>query len=81
MPLYFFHTQTSSRVSDEEGMELPNMRSAQHEAIRTAGEMMRDGVDVFWGTRPWSVTVTNDAGLILLEIEMDGVAAPAFPDR
>jgi hypothetical protein len=73
MPRYFFHTQTETRTSDDEGLELANDICARREAVRTCGEMMRDAPEGFWGTRPWVVTVTNDVGRVMWEIYMDGV--------
>ena len=75
MPRYFFHTQTTSRLSDEEGLELLGPVEARREAIRTCGEIIRDCADAFWGSRPWSVTVTDPEGLILWDISVNGSAA------
>jgi hypothetical protein len=58
-------------------VELADKRDARKQAIVTCGQMMRDDPDLFWGSRPWGVTVTDAAGLILWEISMDGVTAPA----
>lgn len=77
MPRYFFHSQTDTRATDDEGQELSDHVEARREAIRTCGEMMRDCPEPFWGSRPWSVTVTDEDGLILWEIYMDGVASAA----
>lgn len=38
---------------------------------------MKDAAISFWGSRPWSVSVTDPQGLVLWEIFMDGVASPA----
>ncbi len=80
MPLYFFHSQTDTRMTDFEGTELPGPKEARAEAISTCGQMMHDAPDVFWGSRPWSVTVTDSAGLILWEITMDGVSSVSAPE-
>lgn len=80
MPRYYFHTQTVSRITGAEGMELSDILAARAEAIRTSGELVRDGVATFWGSRPWSVTVTNAVGAILLEIETHGHASTVLPD-
>jgi ElaB/YqjD/DUF883 family membrane-anchored ribosome-binding protein len=77
MPRYFFHSQTDARMTDMEGYELATPQEARQQAIETCGQMMVDAADAFWGTRPWTVTVTDAAGLILWEISMDGFAAPA----
>lgn len=79
MPRFYFHTDTETRSTDLEGIELSTPLEARREAIRTCGEMMRDCPESFWGSRPWSVTVTDAAGLILWEIGMDGIASAAAP--
>jgi hypothetical protein len=64
-------------MTDPEGYELATPGEARQQAIQTCRQMMVDAADSFWGTRPWSVTVTDADGLILWEISMDGFAAPA----
>jgi hypothetical protein len=77
MPRFFFHTETDVRTTDTEGLEFPGYEEAKHEAIRTAGQMMRDTPKTFWGSRPWSVSVTNADGLIMWEIYLDGQSSAA----
>jgi hypothetical protein len=77
MPRYFFHSQTDTRHTNTDGMELAGPVEARREAIRTCGEMMRDAPEGFWGSRPWHVTVTDASGLVLWEIMMDGNASAA----
>jgi hypothetical protein len=77
MALFFFHTQTDIRVTDTEGMEFPGYIEARREAIRTCGQMLQDAPEIFWGSRPWSVSVTDATGLILWEIHLDGQASAA----
>jgi len=80
MPLYFFHTQTDTRYTDREGTMFEHPAQARREAIQVCGEMMREAPETFWGTRPWTVTVTDGAGLVLWEISMDGAATAAAPE-
>uniref|UniRef100_UPI0035CA28F7 DUF6894 family protein n=1 Tax=uncultured Sphingomonas sp. TaxID=158754 RepID=UPI0035CA28F7 len=75
MALYFFHTQTDTRETDSEGTEFATPLEARAEAIVTCGHMMKDAAESFWGSRPWSVTVTDANGLILWELSMDGFAS------
>jgi hypothetical protein len=77
MPRYFFHSQTETRATDEEGLELDGPLEARRQAIQTCGEMIRECPEGFWGTRPWSITVTDSSGLVLWEIYIDGVASAA----
>jgi hypothetical protein len=77
MPQFFFHTETDHRSTDTEGIEYPGYVEARREGIRTAGQMMQDAPEVFWGSRPWSVSITDADGLILWEIHLDGQSTPA----
>ncbi len=72
----FFHTQTDTRSSDDEGTELSGAVGAWEKAIWICGQMTQDCSDGLWGSRPCSVTVTDAAGLILWDIFVDGVAGP-----
>lgn len=80
MPRFFFHTETEIRSTDTVGTECLDHIQARREAIRTCGQMMHDCAEGFWGSRPWRVTVTDSAGLVLWEILMDGSAAPAVSE-
>lgn len=74
---FYFHTETDVRITDDEGMEFPGYAEARREAIRTCGQMMQDAPEVFWGSRPWNVSVTDAKGLILWEIYVDGQTSAA----
>lgn len=77
MALYFFHIQTDTRDTDVEGTEFATALEARARAIVLCGELMKDAAESFWGTRPWSVTVTGANGLILWDLFMNGFASPA----
>lgn len=77
MARYFFHLQTDSYSTDDMGVELASAAEARAQAIITCGQMLKDDPRNFWGSRPWSVTVANEAGLILWQLSMDGFASPA----
>jgi hypothetical protein len=47
MALYFFHMQTDTRFSDQEGTEFASPVEARAQAIITCGEMMRDAANGF----------------------------------
>ena len=79
MPKYYFHTDTLTRTTDPEGTVLPGALEARRQAIATCGEMMKDSPEGFWGSKPWSVTVTDAVGLILWELNIDGSATAAAP--
>ncbi|WP_288935455.1 hypothetical protein [uncultured Sphingomonas sp.] len=77
MPRFFFHTETDVRHTDVEGVEFPSFDEARRDAIRTAGILLKDAPNGFWNSRPWTVTVTDEKGLILWTIELDGQSSPA----
>jgi hypothetical protein len=77
LPKYYFHTSTDARLTDDEGFECATPADARRMAIRTCSELIHGSEDSFWGTRPWAVTVTDDAGVIMYEIAVDGFASGA----
>ncbi len=81
MPRYFFHTESHVRTSDDDGLELPDIHSARVAAARSVAELLRGHADLFWGSKPWSMTVTDDGGLILFSLEVHGHSSPAIPDQ
>jgi hypothetical protein len=43
MPRYFFHIRTGDHLNrDDEGVVLPSLEAAQAEALRSAGDLIRD---------------------------------------
>jgi hypothetical protein len=72
MARYFFHTDSIKRYNDPTGEELPGLVEARATAARSIAEMLRDDATVFWGTRPWAMTVTDATGLIFFSIEVHG---------
>ena len=77
MSQFFFHTESDVRHSDDLGADLPDMESARAEAVQLCGAMMKDGARKFWGTKPWTMTVTDATGLIFFTLEVHGQDAPA----
>jgi hypothetical protein len=79
MPRFFYHTQTDKRLSDPSGTEYATLVDARRAAIKTCAELIHEAPEQFWGSRPWTVTVTDEAGLIMWEVIMHGVAGAASP--
>ncbi len=77
MPRFYFHTETDVRTTDYEGHDCASYLDARREGIATCGQMMRDAPDSFWGSRPWSVSITDADNLILWEIHIDGQPSSA----
>jgi ElaB/YqjD/DUF883 family membrane-anchored ribosome-binding protein len=77
MARFFFHQQSTIRITDMEGSELPDHVEARRQAVLTCSKMVQESPDGFWGSRPWTVTVTDAIGLILWEVSMDGQGTAA----
>lgn len=50
---------------------------ARAQTIVMCTQMVKDAPEGFWASRPWTVTVTDAAGLVLWETSVDGFASPA----
>ncbi|WP_028966930.1 DUF6894 family protein [Sphingomonas phyllosphaerae] len=77
MMRYFFHSETDNRSTDGEGVELDTPEQARREGIQMCAQMMHDAPKSFWGSRPWSVTITDEAGLVLWNINIDASESAA----
>lgn len=69
MPRYHFNSVDGQVDRDADGMVLPDVRAARLEAVRYAGELLRDDPDRLWQSGQWSIDVTNDAGERVFAIE------------
>jgi hypothetical protein len=71
MPRYFFNITDGETVIDEHGYEMENLAAARHEAMVSAGEMLRD-YRPSWTGAVWEMWVTDrpgDAGATLLSLK------------
>ena len=60
MPRYYFHIEDSRTEIDQVGMELPDLQAAREEAVRAAGELLRNGAGKgLWSGKPWRMWVTQ----------------------
>lgn len=60
MPRYFFHVRDGTTILDTEGTELPDIYTAQEQAIRTSGEILRDMGARFWDGTEWRMEVNDE---------------------
>lgn len=65
MPRYFFHIMDGTAVRDEDGTELPDVYTAQAEAIRLSGEVLRDLGGRFWDGTAWRLEVEDERARVL----------------
>lgn len=80
MPHYFFHVIDGYSDYDAEGTELPDIYAAQHQAVRTSGEILRDMGAKFWDGTEWKLEVTDEQGRILLTLRFSAEEHPALTD-
>jgi len=65
MPRFYFNVYDGKSSLDVQGFELPNWEAARIEAIRLAGEILRDEADYIARHEDWRIEVTDSTGLIL----------------
>ena len=75
MPRYFFHTDDRT---DAEGTELASVEVAKCSAVTLAGKIICEKPERFWDKAEWSMTVTDDRGLTLLQLQIIGTEAPVI---
>lgn len=84
MPRFHFHIQDGRRVSDEEGVELTDLRTARRYALRYLVEILRDSEADFWRDKAFILTTTDDEGHVLFTIDVrasdSARVAQASPD-
>jgi hypothetical protein len=80
MPRYFFHVLDGYSTRDAEGTELPDIYAAQHLAIRTSGEMLRNMGARFWDGTEWKLNVTDEQGQVLFVLRFSAEEVAASTD-
>jgi hypothetical protein len=75
MPRFHFHTPD---LQDDDGHTLPSLEVAKCEAIQLAGRMICEHADGFWDRGEWAMTVTDERGLILFQLQIVGTESPAI---
>ena len=60
MPRFHFHVLDGAALTDTTGAELPDINAAKVEAIKFAGGVLLDGIDVsIWQGNPWHIVVND----------------------
>lgn len=80
MRRYFFHVHDGYSSRDEDGTELPDIYTAQAEAIRLSGEILRDMGAKFWSGTHWQLEVADERGAILFVLTFSAEERPALTD-
>lgn len=80
MPRYFYHVYDGYSSLDTDGTELPDIYTAQAQAIRTSGEILRDMGARFWDGTAWRMEVADERGQILFVLRFSAEEQPALTD-
>jgi ABC-type taurine transport system substrate-binding protein len=60
MPRYYFHIDDDRTHIDRIGVELADLEAARDEAVRAAGQILRDGAAKdLWSGKPWRMWITR----------------------
>jgi hypothetical protein len=80
VPRYFFHVMDGKAIIDDTGMELDSMHEVRHQAIRTAGEILSEGI-ASWSGVTWRMSVADESGTVVYSVEFSAADAPTRPVR
>jgi hypothetical protein len=80
MPRYFFNVEDGYSSPDLEGVELPDIYSAQAQAIRMSGEILRDMGAKFWNGTAWKMEVADVWGHTLFVLRFSAEEHPVTTD-
>jgi hypothetical protein len=69
LPRYYFIIDNGSLIPDDDGTELPDLQTAQSEAVKAAGELLKDLHGRLWeGERTWQMHVTDAQHMLLFSL-------------
>ena len=80
MPRYFFHVYDGYSSLDQDGTKFPDIYTAQAQAIRTSGEILRDMGAQFWDGAAWRLEVADARGQVLFVLHFSAEERPALTD-
>ena len=81
MPRYFFNIHDGHSSPDTEGLELLNWQVARRQAVRFAGEILKEEAERLPSGEEWKIEVANARGLILFRLDIcctEGAAVKSF---
>lgn len=70
MPRYYFHAEDGRPLPDEAGTELPDLAAVRRTALTTLTEMAHALRAELWRHRSLRITVTDEAGLTLMSLDL-----------
>jgi hypothetical protein len=79
MPTFYFKMDDDS--PDAEGYDLESVAVAKCEAAKMLGWMLCDDSQRFWHQAAWTMTVSDEKGLTLFQLDVVGTEAAAIRGR
>lgn len=76
MPRFYFNVHDGKSGLDVIGTELPDWQTARIEAVRLAGEILRDDAPHIVLGDNWRIDVTDPRGLILFQMAILLIDSP-----
>lgn len=77
MPRFYFNIYDGVSLPDNTGTELAGWDEARIEAIRLAGEVLKDQAKQISLGEEWRLEVTDRSGLVLFRLDFTVIEAPA----
>jgi hypothetical protein len=74
MRKFYFHLDDER---DEHGLELADLAAAKCEALEFAARHICDAANAFWQREEWTLSVTDEKGLILVQLHILGTQSAA----
>jgi hypothetical protein len=75
-PRYFFNVIDGTSLPDRSGTELRDIYTAQDQAVRMAGELLRELRATLWNDGEWELEVTDAHGAILFVLRVLAEESP-----
>lgn len=77
MARYFFNQFNGEFKPDDKGLEFATLDQARIDAVRCAGEILRDDPTLVWTGEEFRIEVTDHKQLVLFTVIVVGIDAPA----
>lgn len=81
MPRFFFNVYDGVSSLDDTGSELADRQEARIEAVRLAGEILKDDAQRIALGEDWRIEVVDERGLVLFRFDFVSVATPLHRSR
>jgi hypothetical protein len=78
MPRFHFHLDDER---DEQGLELADLAAVKCEALEFAARHICDAANAFWDRTEWTLSVSDEKGLTLLQLHIVGTQSAAMPSK